>query len=1060
MNDRLFQNQMIRASAGSGKTHRLTNRYLALLAAGVEPDAILATTFTRKAAAEILDRVLERLARAASNADAAAELAKQIQTDDNTPHAFAALLRRLLRNLHRVRIGTLDSFYIALASSFSLELGLPPGWTICEEADDEALHGDALELLLDQQADDIRKLVPVLSKGDTTRSVQEDLLEVIRVHYEAFRGSEQPAWQRLHVPPALAPAARTEAIDKLRVINLAVCGDKRFATTRDSDLDKFESQNWSDFLGFGLAKKVREGESVFYKKPIPPDARALYELLVRHARSEILQRLKDQTTATWQLLDVFDRQLDGLKQSTGLLRFDDVTHALVNAVGTDVLRAEAMAFRLDAAVEHLLLDEFQDTSLTQWHVLEPIAQRITQGRATTHKSFFCVGDVKQAIYGWRGGMAEIFDALPNSLGRLQSDQLIESRRSAQPIIDVVNRVFGNLRAWQSADKCQDALDAWSRRFEQHTTARKDEPGYVCLHTGPALEDGQGVKEQRAQHCHFVAKRIHDLAQQMPHCSIGVLCRRNETVGRMIYELRQCGTVASEEGGNPLTDSPAVEVLLSLFTLTDHPGHSIAWFHLNNSPLKPHLAGFASADACARRQRGDLLSAGYGEFTHLWARRLARACDRRDLGRLQQLVEMAYDYQPRSTLRADAFVAWVREQRVPDPSDAKVRVMTMHAAKGLQFDVVVLPELDAKLTGKPPSFVVGHDDLRVNFVCRYADQGVQELLSPEDRTAFDMDRQQRAEESLSLLYVAMTRARNALYLFVPGPRDGRSNPRDAWYNLLLQSLAPDAAWNENALIYEHGDPAWFAKLPPVKATLAAAPPDVQSPITFRTDDTARRRGLEFVAPSGREGQAKVALGRMFDRSTSGGMAAGTLYHAWFATIGWLDDGMPTDASLRAAADAKRIEVPPEIWRELDSMLATFRKWLANAAINRVLQRSAYAGPEQPGFPAALAPVWSPSLVPRQVEQERRFLVHDGSKFWNGSLDRVVWLADGDRIVAADILDYKTDAVEPGEAALKATTDHYRPQLEAYRRAVPQFAAIPENRIATRLVFTHAGRVVDV
>src|SRR6516225_9248800 len=104
-----FVHQVIRASAGSGKTHRLTNRYLALLAAGVEPDAILATTFTRKAAAEILDRVLERLARAASIADAAAELAKQIQTDDNTPHAFAALLRRLLRNLHRVRIGTLDS---------------------------------------------------------------------------------------------------------------------------------------------------------------------------------------------------------------------------------------------------------------------------------------------------------------------------------------------------------------------------------------------------------------------------------------------------------------------------------------------------------------------------------------------------------------------------------------------------------------------------------------------------------------------------------------------------------------------------------------------------------------------------------------------------------------------------------------------------------------------------------------------------------------------------------------------------------------------------------------
>src|SRR5438105_3836355 len=167
-----FDHLVIRASAGSGKTHQLTNRYLSLLAAGIEPDAILATTFTRKAAGEILDRVLERLARAAGNASQAKELATQIQAKKYSQPEFVALLRHMVQSLHRVRIGTLDSFYIALAGSFSFELGLPAGWTICEETEDDILQRDALERLLEQQPDDIVSLFPLLSKGETKRSVQ------------------------------------------------------------------------------------------------------------------------------------------------------------------------------------------------------------------------------------------------------------------------------------------------------------------------------------------------------------------------------------------------------------------------------------------------------------------------------------------------------------------------------------------------------------------------------------------------------------------------------------------------------------------------------------------------------------------------------------------------------------------------------------------------------------------------------------------------------------------------------------------------------------------------
>jgi ATP-dependent exoDNAse (exonuclease V) beta subunit len=1067
MNTAPFANELIRASAGSGKTHQLTNRYLGLLVAGVEPDAILATTFTRKAAAEILDRVLERLAKAAGDEEEAKELATQIHLRTYQRQDFAALLRRVLCRLHRVRIGTLDSFYIALASSFSLELDLPAGWSICEQADDDSLHVQALELLLEQHPDDISKLLPLLSKGELRRSVQARLQEVIGSHYESYRGSEPTAWECLRVPDQIDAATRVQTLDQLRAFDFSTCGHKGFISAQEKDVANFEKESWLAFVSGGLAAKVLAGATAYHRKQIPPIARGLYETLLRHARSEILRALAQQTRATWDLLDRFHQQLWTLKGTSGALRFGEVTQAIVDALRRQTpslqsLRAEALSFRLDGAIEHLLLDEFQDTSLVQWRVLEPIAQRITAS-GTEPRSFFCVGDVKQAIYGWRGGMAEIFDTLQNSLGDLQESPLDESRRSAQPIIDVVNKVFGNLGQFQPGDKNQDGLSAWSQRFQPHTTVKKNVPGYVCLQTGPAQQDGENVIGQRGRHCAYVAQKIHDLAQQVPGRSIGVLCRKNDTVARMIYELRRLKVEASEEGGNALTDSPAVDLMLSLFMLADHPGHSIAWFHLRNSPLKRHFEVFHDADSVAKHLRTSLLVDGYGSFTQVWSTRLAAACDERDLRRLQQLVEIAYDYQSRATLRAQDFVAWVQGQHVPDPSGANVRVMTIHGAKGLQFDVVVLPELDAGLTGQTPAFVIGRDprSLDVNFACRYAPEGVQALLEVDQRRAFEQDRQHRVEESLSVLYVAMTRAVHALHLFIPGQRSGRSDRRDGWYKLLRQTLAPNKPWDEFALLFERGDANWFDHLPSHAAPAVATAPLRPKRIGFLAKVKERGRGLEHVAPSRREGQARVALERLFNPADGMSAAAGTLYHAWFATIAWLDDGLPTDATLKTAAERIRLDLPIEIWNNLDKLLDNFRDWLQNPVINGILRRSTYADPQQPGFPGTLGPFWTKLLAPQQVERERRFLVCDVAKILNGSFDRVVWLGDGDRVVAADVLDFKTDDILPGDlAALTARTEYYRPQMEAYRRAVARLGQLPVEYIATRLVFTSIARVVEV
>jgi ATP-dependent exoDNAse (exonuclease V) beta subunit len=335
------------------------------------------------------------------------------------------------------------------------------------------------------------------------------------------------------------------------------------------------------------------------------------------------------------------------------------------------------------------------------------------------------------------------------------------------------------------------------------------------------------------------------------------------------------------------------------------------------------------------------------------------------------------------------------------------------------------------------------------------------LHEEERRVFEMHRRRCVEESLSLLYVALTRAVYALHLYIPGPRTRKSIRKDAWYMLLMQALCPEKAWTESTVLFDHGNASWnqLAEAAPKDAT--ALQDSKVPPMVIPPGRKTQRRGWEHVAPSRREGQGQLQLQRLFDASRGAGMAAGVLHHIWFAGILWLDEGLPTRAGLRAQAEKVRAKLPHGIWQNIDEHMAAFQTFLEKPEIARTLRRSTYSGPEQCGFPSVLASLWQPSFQVEKVERELHFLVPDGTQFWDGAFDRIVWISHGGRTVAADLIDFKTDAINPKDtAALDKLTEHYRPQIEIYRRAAARLASIPEECIAARLVLANAGCVRDV
>lgn len=1092
--------EMVLASAGSGKTYYLSSRLIGLLAKGVTPEAVWASTFTRKAAAEILERVLLRLARGALDAHAAQELAlgAWLGPGPNPPPDFlnrghcGRLLSELVFSLHRANIGTLDSFFVQVATTFARELGLSPAWRMVEGPEEDRMRSEGLEAVLNQKDSAVlAELVRIMAKGDVNRGIHgrlfEQVEELLAVQREVGEGVDD-AWD-LHFPSVGPAGVLSEEEVRKRCHELAdAVGGAEAPQNKNGtpnsgwrkELLRLEgvvrSGDWKALFALGLGKKIVEsGEvasagGVVYQRHTPDAYLApLLDEVVALARADLGRDLTRQAGALERLTKWYQEAFEEAQKGKGRYRFGDITHLLRRSA---VLGAsDALYFRLDARIQHLLLDEFQDTSLAQWEVLEPVVGELLAGDEG-ERAAVVVADPKQSIYGWRGARPSLVPFVQDRYGLVQ-EKLEKSYRSGPVILDTVKATFSNLEenaVVQEMDGGSPVARQWREDLYQQESNDQAQPGFAEIRIGPRTEGRGGVQPALLD---YAAQLIGELHAREPRASVGVLVRTNKVVSYIIAALRKLGIPASGEGGTPLTDAAPVNAILALLRLADHPGDRLARYHVAQTPVGEmmgytnHQEG-AEASRLARRIRGQLLRKGYGFTLDRWAKALASSCNALERSRLLQLVELGFRWDGDRTLRPGDFVTLVEKQKVEDPSGARVRVMTVHQSKGLQFDVVVLPHLYPSLekSGDRGPVVPFRDGStgQVKKVYPATDKATRTLL-PELRAPHEQVRAFRLRDELSALYVAMTRSRYALHMLVPA--DGPNGPgtTKSPARLLREALAPgEPAEEAGRTLFHHGDPSWFERMEAKDFSGATAADEGAAPIGQETAGIGqlarpvvmkaplgpRLRNLARRSPSGLEGGEALDLATHLRLDLKGdARRRGTLVHAWCEEVGWLDDTSsgkapetrgPFDENVLIAR-ARRV-VPGLSEPRLREWLADYLTWMKADAIRGALSQAAY--------PAGA-----------RVERELPFLHRVPDGILQGYIDRLVLVENSGRVEAAEVLDFKTDYIDESEPhALDDRVAYYRPQIDAYRTAVASRYGLGLDHISGKLLFLRSGVVREV
>ena len=1102
----------VEASAGTGKTKVLTDRVLSLLLEGTAPQKLLCLTFTKAAAAEMANRIVERLGRWSVPGDAF-ELARDIATvtgaepEETVLKRARGLFARVLDAPGGLKIQTIHAFCQSLLARFPVEAGLAPHFQVMDEASAaELLRGAIESVLADARRGPLGTALAILTdlvpeqtftgllKGLVgERSRLSDLIAAHGVDGLVTRLAAAIGLPIDETPEHVLGEAidATPSLGLLAAIPLLEQGQSTDQKMAAAMRALIEARDPASFLDYCALFHTKDGEKRvrFITKAVADAHPAVVDLLEReYARvsaAMACRRAAGVLVASAALARLGGALLEhyrAAKEARMRLDYDDL-----------ILKARALLasqagcawvhYKLDEGIDHLLIDEAQDTNPEQWQVIAALAAEFFtgQGQIPRRRTIFAVGDPKQSIFSFQGADPDAFVAMREhfrsridaAAQKLEEVDLHHSFRSVHCILDCVDRVFAQPPASDGV------ADTGAVR---HLLSRQGHAGLIELWPAAKAPEAEApapwapptrrvaVASPRAQVAQLIAATVRGwLDRQEPLVARGrpirpgdilVLVRRRDSfVDELVRALKAKQIPVAGVDRMLLTEQLAVMDLVALGRFLLLPEDDLTLACLLKSPLVglgeedlyelAHDRGRASLWQRLRARAGaagftaahDLLSswlarADYIPPYELYARvlgaeggraRLLARLGEESLDPIDEFLNQALIYERSHPPSLQGFLLWLERGALEVKRDGdigerdEVRIMTVHGAKGLQAPIVFLPDTlqTPPRRGRPMWLVQGDGALGPLWSPRKV---ADDALT--ERLRRDIERAEDREHR-RLLYVAMTRAEDRLY--VTGWHSNRQPSPDCWYHLIeagMQAAGRPEAFDFMALAGWPGGAGWRVDTPqqaPLAPAPAAAvaPPQERSLPAWVAAAPAEPSPPRPLAPSRPEEEPPVRSPLGTDQGW--GFRRGRIVHRLLQSLPDLPPAERAPAARRFLAGSAH---------GLD------------AATQDVLLRETLAVLED----AAFAPLFAPGS-----RAEVPLVGRLGEQVIAGQIDR---LAVTEREVL--IVDYKTNRPPPRDPA--GVPRVYLRQLAAYCGLLS--AIYPGRTVRAALLWTDGPRLMPI
>jgi len=1075
------------ANAGSGKTRVLIDRVARLLLDEVPPDRILCLTYTRAAATEMQNRLFERLGEWAMLDDI--KLRGQLDELGLENSRNVAALRTRARTLFAraietpggLKIQTIHSFCAALLRRFPVEAGVAPGFSEMDDRSALRLRSDVLDTLAGGKAREaFDGIARYLSDENLDRFIQ-----TLVSHRQAFTS----AFDRSRCLAALGYAGQEppeKALESVLTVADAELLAQLVPLLLDSSktdvkageklsalLNAYQGPDWlpvlEDIFLFktgpnAFLAKTEKFSNKSVRTKLGERLENLYALMqrVEDARNARLAlATADKTEALFAFARSFLPRLEATKSARAALDFDDLI-LKARALLTDPGVAQWVLFRLDGGIDHILVDEAQDTSPSQWEIVQLLAREFAAGkgaRSDTRRTIFVVGDPKQSIYSFQGADPQGFEqmrayfslALEQVRDQLHSRELLHSFRSSPAILRAVDDTFqttphqgfsGDIVHKPFFPVLPGRVDLWPAvpQPEKPEKAPFDTPvntpspdraelvlaNAIVSEIGRILASGTCFTDDKGN------------TRPLTPGDFLILVQRRSL---LFHELiRACKTADLPIAGADrlrIGAELAVKDLIALLSFAATPEDSLSLASVLRSPL----VGLSQADLydLAHKREGRYLwpelrrrSADFADAVaflgdirdqadFLRPYDLIDRCLTRHGGRKKLTARLGYEaedgidallaqamiYERSNIPSLTGFLGWFGEDRsdlkrpLDNQADA-IRVMSVHGAKGLESPVVILPDC-AKRRPRSDSGLVWVDTQLV-WAGKKGD-----ATSPL-RDALDARAEKDEAERNRLLYVAMTRARNWLIVAAAGEAGGA---QDSWFARVEAGLEHAGALGFGSPTgvgkrLEHGN--WPAPQPGGPTVSDNSHPT--RPVWTDTHAPKPEEAPVPLSPSDLGG-AKVLLS---DTAGSGAdaMARGDLIH-------WLLERLP--------------DLPRDLWdRVMD------QRGEPESVCKEV--RDVLTATD-------LTPIFAPdTLAEVQVAAK---LPELGGRLVAGTIDRL--LLGEDRIL---VVDYKSNAVVPD--APEATPEGLLRQMGAYVAILNQI--YPDKPVECAILWTSTATLMPL